>query len=631
MKEKSGISLDRKNKEPVEARERRVMLRLTGTFLGAALVINSFLADAFFGEAQISAISAMIGAVILSVPIIWNAAGGLIRGEQRMSELVALALIACFALQDYQTAGIVAFFMLIAELVERRAAIGAHAALEKLVVLSPRKARFLREDGSEVEIPAEKLSPGQIILIRPGENVPADGVILEGASAINEATITGESMPADKTEGDDIFAGTTNLTSLLRVRVIRAGTETILGRVRTLIIQAQETRLPIMRMMDRYMGWYTPVVVMVAGTIFFFTRETTRAITALVVSCPTAVILAMPTAMVAALACAARMGVLIKNVGDIELAGGLTAIAFDKTGTLTTGELAVKRLLPAGNVSAEELLRIAGSVERHSNHPMAKAIVQVAKEAELEFDECRDFKEVAGRGVTAVLKGEAVHIGRERWLAEQGVDTNLIQSSGMEGLSALFVAKGGKCIGCVGLEDRTRSGARDAVDELKKLGLREVMMFTGDKEPVARRVSDELGCTQFEAECLPERKLQLVGEMKKREHRVAVVGDGVNDAPALAAGDIGVAMGAAGSDVAINSATIALMSSDLGRLPFLIKLSRRAMRIVYQNLAFAVLCIIGGLTLSGAGILTPIIAAIFYMVISLVVVFNSARLVGYTQ
>jgi len=612
-----------------EERERKVIIRLTGTFLGAALVINSFLANAFFAEPQISGISAMIGAIILSVPIVWNALVDLVHGERKMRELVALALVSCFALQDYQTAGIVAFFMLIAELIERRAAIGAHAALEKLIVLSPKKASLLRKDGSEVEVEPERLSPGELILVRPGENIPADGVIIEGASAINEATITGESMPADKIGGDEVFAGTTNITALMKVRVTRAGTETVLGKVRTLIIHAQQTKLPIMRMMDRYIGWYTPVVVMIAGTIFFFTREMTRAITALVVSCPTAIILAMPTAMVAALACAARLGVLIKSVGDIEVAGGLTAVAFDKTGTLTTGELIVKRLVPGEGISAEELLKTAGSVERYSNHPVAKAVVRIAKEAELEFDECKDFREEAGRGVVGLVGGKTVLIGRERWLAEQGVEAGFIRDSGMEGLSTFFVAREGKGIGVIGLEDRTRTGAREAVDELKALGVRQIMMFTGDRHAVAERVSGELGCTKFEAECLPERKLQLVREMKKNGYQVAVVGDGVNDAPALAAGDIGVAMGAAGSDVAVNSATIALMGSDLNRLPFLVRLSRRSMQIVYQNLAFGIVCIIGGLTLSGLGILTPIVAAIYYLTSSLIVVFNSARLVGY--
>ncbi len=615
----------------VEAKQRNVAIRLTGTFLGGALVINSFFARALFGEAEVSAVSAMIGAIILGAPVIFGAVEDIIRGERKMRELVALAVIACFALEDYRTAGIVAFFMLIAELVERRAALGAHEALEQLLALRPRKARVLQEDGTEAEVSAEGLSPGQVVLIRPGEDIPADGVILEGTSAINEATITGESIPADKSKGEEVFAGTTNLTSVLRVEVSRAGSDTILGKVRALIIKAQETKLPIMRLMDRYAGWYTPLVVMIAGTIFFFTREATRAVTALVVSCPTAVILAMPTAMVAALSCAARMGILIKNVGDIETAGSLSAIAFDKTGTLTTGELVVRRLSPREGVSGEEFLRVTASLERFSNHPMARAILRVATEAGLKLGECKDFKEVAGRGVAGLFEGKTILIGREGWLTEQGVDCTDLRGAGMEGLSALYVAREKECIGCIGLEDKTRDEARNAVDELKKLGVKRIMMFTGDKEAVAKRISGELGCTTYEAECLPERKLELVEDLKRKGHRVAVVGDGVNDAPALAAGDIGVAIGAAGNDIAINSATIALMSSDLSRLPFLIKLSHTAMRIVYQNLVLGIGFVAGGLALSGLGVLTPVIAAMFYTVGSLMVVFNSARLVGYSS
>lgn len=615
--------------EHVETTERGVIIRLTVTFLGGALILNSFIVNALFSEPQLGAISAMVGAIILGVPIMYGAARDLIRGEQRMRELVALAIAGCFALQHYQTAGVVAFFMLMAELVERRAALGAHAALEKLITLSPQKAKLLKEDGSEAEVDAGNLSAGQIILIRPGENIPADGVVLEGASAVNEATITGESIPADRVEGEDVFAGTTNLTSVLKVKVSRAGSDTVLGKVRALIIKAQKTHLPIMRLMDRYMGWYTPLVVMIAGTMFFFTHEATRAITALVVACPTAVILAMPTVMVAALACAARMGILIKNIGDFEIAGNLNAIAFDKTGTLTTGELSVRQIFPVGGISTEDLLRVAGSLERYSNHPMAKAIVQAAEEAGFEFEECKDIKEVAGRGVTGLLGNETVLVGRERWLTEHGVDCTVIPGEEFEGLSTLYVGKGSKCIGCIGLEDKTRSEAAGAIRELKKIGIGHVMMFTGDKEPVARKLSRELGCTSFEAECLPERKLRLVEEMKRKGYTVAVVGDGVNDAPALTAGDIGVAIGAARNDVAINSATVALMSSDLGRLPFLIRLSRRAMRIVYQNLSFGLMCIIAGLILAGVGILTPVIAVIFYLASSLVVIFNSARLVGY--
>ena len=618
------------SQELVEVRQRSVMIRLTGTFLGGALILNSYIANAVFNESDISALSAMIGAIILGAPIIIGAVSDIVRREHKMRELVALALIACFALEDYRIAGIVAFFMLIADLIERRAALGAQEAIEGVLALSPRKARILHEDGSEEEIEAEKVKPGEIVLIRPGENVPADGVILEGASAINEATITGESIPADKGKGAEVFAGTINITSLLKVKVSMSGGNTVLGKVRTLIIKAQETKLPIMRLIDRYMGWYTPLVVMIAGTIFFFTKEASRAVTALMVSCPTAVILAMPTAMVAALSCAARLGVLIKNIGDLETSCLLSAVVFDKTGTLTTGELAVKRLLPVEGVSSEELLRIAASLERYSNHPVAKAIAHVAEEAELKLEDCRDFEEVAGRGVTGMLGESVVLIGREGWINEKGVDCSAFQKAGLEGLSMLYVAKGGECAGCIGMEDKTRNEARNAVEELKKLGIKQIMMFTGDKKAVAKRVSGELGCTAFEAECLPERKLDIVEEMKNKGYIVAVVGDGVNDAPALAAGDIGVAVSAAGNDIAINSATIALMSSDLGRFPFLIRLSHKTMRIVYQNLVFGILCVAAGLFLSAMGFLTPVMAAIFYMAGSLIVVFNSARLIGYS-
>lgn len=621
---------DQNSLKGLRLKERQVMLRITGTFLGGALVLNSFVGDAFFYEAEVSAISAIIGAIILSIPIVIGAVSDLIKGERRMRELVALALAACFALQDYQTAGILAFFMLLAELVERRTAIGAQEALEKLVTLSPRKARVLDESGGEREIEASAVSPGSTIVIRPGENVPADGVILEGASALNEANITGESIPADKAKDEEVFAGTTNLTSVLKVRVSRAGEDTVLGKVRTLIMKAQGTKLPIMRLIDRYAGWYTPLVVMIAGTMFFFTRDPSRGITALVVSCPTAIILAMPTAMVAALAAAARLGVLIKNVGDLEIAGDVGAIAFDKTGTLTTGVLAVKRLLPAEGVSPEELLTISAALEKHSNHPVARAIMKVADEAGLDVTDAEGIEEVAGRGMKGRMGGSEVLIGRERWLKEQGVDFSAVDSAGLEGLSVLFTARDGRAVGVIGLEDRTRKEARNAVDGLKKMGIKQILMFTGDKKAVARRTAEELGCTDFEAECLPERKLELVEDLKKRGYRVSVVGDGVNDAPALAASDLGIAMGAAGSDVAVDSASIALMSSDLGRLPFLVALSKRTMRVVYQNLGFGILVILAGLTFAGLGILTPRIAAFYYIIASLVVVFNSARLVAYS-
>jgi Cd2+/Zn2+-exporting ATPase len=329
--------------------------------------------------------------------------------------------------------------------------------------------------------------------------------------------------------------------------------------------------------------------------------------------------------MVASLSSAARLGILVKNVADLERAGLLNAVVFDKTGTLTIGELAVSRLSPADGVKPEDLLRIAASAERHSNHPVAKAILEVARQAELELIEPDSFKEEAGKGVRTVIKGKTVLVGRASWLAAEGV-TGLPSTEEMKGFSAFAVAESGRALGWVGLEDQTRAEAKKATAELKALGVRRIMMLTGDKWEVARKVSEELGCTDLEAECLPEHKLEVVNALKKKGYRVAVVGDGVNDAPALAAGDIGIAMGAAGSDVAINSATIALMNNDLERLPFLLKLSRKTRRVVNQNLLFGAVFIVTGLVLSSYGVLQAWHAAVMHNVGSLIVIFNSARL-----
>jgi Cd2+/Zn2+-exporting ATPase len=472
-----------------------------------------------------------------------------------------------------------------------------------------------------------------VIRIRPGEVVPADGEIVTGVTTMNEASITGESLPVDKGLSGQVFAGAVNLTGSVEARVTRVGADTTLGQVRNLIMDAEKTKIPLMRIIDQYIRWYTPVVIMIAFTILFFTQDMIPAITALLVTCPCAFVLATPTAMVAALSAAARLGILVKDVGDLEEAGRLNAIAFDKTGTLTTGQLAVTRLAPAPNVDPARMLLYAASAESHSNHPVAQAVVRVAREAKLDLPEASDIHEEAGKGVRAVVNGAQVMIGRETWLKDEKVDfSNLtVDPKEMEGYSILYVAENRRVLGWIGLEDKARPEAKKATADLRKIGIRRLTMFTGDRWSVARRVAGELGCTEVEAECLPARKLELVRKMKDSGMHVAVVGDGVNDAPALAAGDIGIAMGAAGSDVAIHSASIALMSNDLQRLPFLIRLSRRTRTIVNQNLAFALVFIVVGLSLAALKILTPITAAALHVFGSFVVIFNSARLVRFGE
>ena len=607
------------------------VVHLWQTITGVVFVLNAYVVDWLFQSGStVASASAMIGAIILGYPIIVTAVKDLRRGRLSINELVAIAVLAAFASENYKTAGIVAFFMLTGEIIETRTAEGARDSIESLIKLTPTKARRIRKDGSEEEVAASELAVGDVIRIRPGDNVAADGLIVNGQGSFNQATITGESLPADKKSGDEVFAGTQNLTGVLEIKVTRAGTDTTLGRVRELIIAAEQTKLPIQKIVDQYMGFYTPLVLVIGALVWAFTHDLSRVIAVFVVSCPCAFILATPTAMVAALSAAARLGILIKNVADIEAAAKINAFVFDKTGTLTTGQLAVSRLMPIDEAKPAELLRFAASAEKYSNHPTAKALAKLAGEAGVPLAEPKDFAETAGRGVKAHIDGATILVGRAQWLKDNGVAASFEKSVDLneaEGWSLIFVARDGQCIGWVGLQDQTRSEAAEALADLKTAGVRRVAMISGDRQAVATRVAAEIGCEEAQGDCLPQNKVEFVRAMKVKGYKVAVIGDGVNDAPALAAGDIGIAMGAAGSEVAIHSATIALMNNDLRRLPFLVKLSRSTRTVINQNFAFGVCFILTGWTLTTSGIVGPITAAILHVTGTLIVIFNSARLV----
>ncbi len=608
------------------------MLPLRVTLAGVLFIINSFILNRIYGsESSLAAASAMVGALIMGLPIVWTSVKNLWYGRVlSMNELVSLAVFAAFASGNYQTAGIVAFFMLLGEIIEMRTADGARKSIESLIKLAPTKARRISTGGDEEEVPVKELKVGDIIRVRPGDNVAADGVIQTGQGSFNQANVTGESLPVDKKPGDEVFAGTQNLTGVLEIRVSRAGEDTTLGQVHNLILAAEKTRLPIMRIIDQYMQYYTPLVLVIATLVWAFTFDLERVIAVLIVACPCAFILATPSAMVAALSAAARLGILIKNVADIELAARINAFIFDKTGTLTQGALIVSRLNPVEGVTPAELLLVAASAEKYSNHPAAKAINQLANEAEISLIEPADFAETAGRGVSAKVENDTVIIGRAQWLKDNGVSGDFLKSVDLnesEGFSILFVARNNQFIGWIGLQDETRAEAKESLNELSQCGVRRIAMVTGDRRPVAERVAREIGCEEVIAECLPQDKVDFVTLMRERGYKVAVVGDGVNDAPALAAGDVGIAMGAAGSEVAIHSATIALMNNDLRRLPFLVKLSRSTRSIINQNFLFGTLFIIFGLTFASWGYINPILAALLHNAGSLIVVFNSARLV----
>ena len=512
--------------------------------------------------------------------------------------------------------------------------------LESRIAAHKRGVRRL--DPGEVEL--ADVSAASFVVgsfrVRPGDTIPADGQVIRGASTVNQASVTGESVPADKALGDEVYGSTINVTGVLDISVTKAGADTLLGRVKDLILQAEQTRTPIMRLIDQYAAWYTPTVLMIVGVVLFFALKNdpdtafNRAIAMIVIACPSALILATPTAMVAGLSAAARLGVLIKSVATLEAARDLSAIVFDKTGTLTTGILAVTRLAPSDGVEPADLLAVAAAAEQNSRHPVARAVTEMARKARVPLPQAVRFEEVAGKGVVAEFDdGSVVMVGRSSWLADSLSDSDRASleaigaSSESEGLSVLHVVRNGSPMGWIGLEDNARPEAAGAVDRLRGMGISRLVLLTGDRTSVARRVAGQMHFGEFKAEVLPHEKLEMVDALKAAGHRVAVIGDGVNDAPALAAGDVSIAMGAAGSDVAIHSASIALLNSNLDRIPFLIDLSRRTISVIRQNMVIGGLFIVVFMSLAGAGYVSPVLAALLHVVSGLAVVFNSARLI----
>ena len=626
-------------------------LQILATLIGGTLLICSLIAGWLWRQPFFAAVPAVAAVVLLGAPLVAAAARDLFQGKAGMNALVALAVIGAVSTGQYLESAAVAFFMIVSSLIEKRTAAGAEASIESLIRLAPTKAsRILRplpggarggEDEELVE--ATSLRPGDLVRVRPGDTIPADGRVAQGASTVNQASVTGESVPAEKAAGDDVYGGTINLTGVLDIEVTKAGADTLLGRVKDLILEAERTRTPIMRLIDQYAAWYTPTILMIVGVVLFFALKNqpdtafNRAIAMLVIACPSALILATPTAMVAGLSAAARLGVLIKSVATLEAARGLSAIVFDKTGTLTTGVLAVTRLAPFEGVEPAVLLAAAASVEQNSRHPVARAVVEMAKRARVPLEQPAEFEEVAGRGVVGRRQdGTVVMVGRASWLADAAAQPHAIDREALEaidrspeadGLSVLHVVRDGRPIGWIGLEDNARPEAAGAVDRLRGMGISRLVLLTGDRTSVARRVAGQMHFAEFKAEVLPHEKLEMVDALKAAGHRVAVIGDGVNDAPALAAGDVSIAMGAAGSDVAIHSASIALLNSNLNRIPFLVDLSRRTISVIRQNMVIGGLFIVVFMSLAGAGLVTPVMAALLHVVSGLAVVFNSARLV----
>lgn len=621
--------------------ERWILLYL----VGLVLVLTTLIAKALGGvSADVATIPAALGAILLGAPLMWAAGRELFfEGKATYNALAALAILAAIALGEYVTAGLLAFILLIAEQVVRRTAWGAQHAIEQLVRLTPDTARVVR-DGSEQDVKLRQVRVGDTVRVRPGENLPVDGEVIQGATLVNQASLTGESAPIEAQAGSQVFAGTTNLTGQIDLRATSVGEDTTIGKVSQLIREAEHDRTPRQLLIEQVAAYFVPVALSVAGLVWYFMSKsadpavrgdaTLTAITILVVLCPSALLLSSPTAMVAAFASAARLGIMIKQAGFLERSADIDTVVLDKTGTLTTGVFAVSRLVPAGGVEGAQLLQAAADGEVHSNHPLARSIMTTARTARIEPAPSERFEEIHGRGVRAQTDAGEVLVGRRGWIAElipgaqdeiQGVESK------MAGLTGVHVARGGRYLGAVGLEDKTRPEAKGAIARLRELGASRIAMFTGDRVPVAERVGAAVGVDRIEAECLPDEKHAKVKELIESDRRVMMVGDGINDGPSLAAADVGVAMGLSGSDIATNSAGVALMSDDLSRVPFLIDLARRSRAVITQNIIASIILALIGLGLAATGTLSILVAALYQMLGNLFVIGNSFRLIRYGE
>lgn len=613
---------------------------------GGVLVLVGTIASWMGGgiPSEVAKLPAMVGCVLLAIPLFVAAWDELKTMRFSSSTLAAIAIAAAIANGEYVAAGWLAFILVVFGLLVRRSASGAQRAIEGLVQLTPPVARLL-ENGSEREVPLDQVKPGMTVRIRPGENLPVDGTILSGRSTINQASLTGEAAPVEAQPGDPVYAGTTNLTGGIDVRVTQVGQETTIGKVTRLIRQAESSRTPRQMLIEQVARFFVPVVLSIAAVVWFLMSQSDdaasrdaaarTAVTILVVACPSALLLASPSAMLAAFAAAARLGIMIKQPQYLESAANVTAVVFDKTGTITTGEFKVTKLAPAPGVDGADLLRAAANGEQHSNHPLAQSILETARLARIQVDGTNDYEEIHGRGVRARTSAGEIHVGRASWLLDinPSIRDQVQEVEGkIEGMSGVHVMRDGRYLGAVGLEDTIRPNTKGVVQRLRELGVKQVAIFTGDRLSVAKRVGVAVGADSIEAECHPEEKHEQIRSLAGAGFRTLMVGDGINDGPSLAEADVGVAMGMSGTDIAANSAGVALMNDDLSRIPFLIELGRRARAITGQNIAASGVIALIGLVLAvavvgpKAGSLALPIAAFYHFVGDIFVIGNSFRL-----
>ncbi len=615
--------------------QRAIRLRFGGALVAGGLLLTGWIHDWLFpGQGDVGALILAVGAAIAALPVLAAGLRGFLAPTPHslVEQLVSLAVLAAIAVGDYTTAILVPLLIAIGHFLEERGILGARAAIEGLGQLQPQVAHRRKPDATETkQVSVSELVVGDVLSVRPGEVFPADGRVLRGSSAVDASTMTGESVPEDVEVGSEVFAGTLNLSGLVAVEVTGLGEQSAIGRILEVLREAEQSKPPIVRLLERYASYYLPLVLVATAAVLVVSRQLDRAIAMLVVSCPCALVLASPAAMTAVLAVASRLGILIKNTRFLEVLGYVDTVVLDKTGTATFGELRLVDRLAAEGVDDAALVTAALICARGSGHPVSRAVAlglrDVARD-EPEQAEVARSEELGGRGVEATLEdGGVLRLGRGAWLEQRELELPAALAARATAHSGpvVWVAQDERVLGAMLLADRPRPEMPLALTQLRRLGVKRALLVTGDRREVAEAIAEELGVDGVEAECLPERKLEVVSELQRAGHKVLVVGDGVNDALALSHGDVGVALGAMGSDVALSSADVALMGNDLTRLGTMIELGRRARKTIYQNVAVAITASLVMLVLAGAGLIGPVVGAVIHNAGAFLVVANSAR------
>ncbi len=554
------------------------------------------------------------------------------RGVSKISSalLICIAMFAALSIGELFAAGEVAFIMALGALLEDATTNRAKKGLKKLISLAPTQGRRIRE-GKEEMIPAEEIRKGDDLRILPGEIIPVDGKILTGETSVDQSIMTGESLPVDKTVGDGVFCGTINRFGAIDITATQVGEDSSLQKLIRMVEDAENKQAPMQRIADRVASWLVPVALLIAILAYIFTGNIVTGVTVLVVFCPCALVLATPTAIMAAIGQATKHGVIIKSGESLEKMGKVDTIAFDKTGTLTYGRLEVSDVIPFdSSLTEKELLTVTASAEAKSEHPLGKAIVARAKDQNLPLTESEDFKMAAGKGISAKISGRSLLCGNEKYLMEQGVSIgeqvhSTLEKLRTEGKASILVAEKDTCLGVIALSDVLRPEAKDMVSRLTAMRTSTVLL-TGDNRKTADYFAKQIGISEVRAELLPEEKVQNVEALREAGRKVCMIGDGVNDAPALKTADVGVAMGSMGSDIAVEAADIALMSDDISKIPYLKRLSNATVKTIKFSITLSMCINFVAIVLSLLELLTPVTGALVHNAGSCFVVLIAALL-----